>query len=208
MIAMRLRIGLLLVCGLLLAADGLALTKEERQTMRHEMRIGWGDMMYETAMWHETHSTNHYRYTGHIFGEYQYHFFHWLSLGMQVDYEQVWWDVLRDGTRPLPEPSRDHCFYNISVLPTLRFTYFHRPHVNLYTALYGGMTINGGTETDMYGRKTAVAPAMGLTLLGLRAGKDHWFVSLELGGLNALTDKNFIYMVGSRLLTISVGGAW
>lgn len=196
---------LFVVVGLLSSADLFALTREERMSARNELRIGWGDMLYERAMYHNSNGTNRYRYTGHIFAEYQYYLRPWFSLGVQADYEQVWWDVTREGIQPLPVPSKDHSFYNASILPTMRFTYCHKPHVNLYSALSFGLTINGGTETDMLGRKTAFAPGWGFTLLGLKVGGEHCFASVEIGGLNAIAGRNFIYMLGSRMFSASVG---
>ena len=111
-----------IVLGLLSVLNGHALTREQQLATRNELRIGWGDMLYETAMYHNSNSTNHYRYTGHVFAEYQYYLRAWLSVGVQADYEQVWWDVPHSGIQPLPTPSQDHCFYNASLLPTLRFT--------------------------------------------------------------------------------------
>ncbi|MGM9837507.1 MAG: hypothetical protein ACI30A_03335 [Paludibacteraceae bacterium] len=182
-----------------------ALTKSQRDSIPHEVRIGWGDMLFETAVWHKNAATDRYRYTGHLFAEYQYHFFPWLSLGAQMDYEQVWWDVLKRGSQLLDTPERNRCFYNVSLIPTVRFTYYHHHYVNLYSALGIGLTINGGTETDMLGRHTACAPVLSLTVLGLRVGEEHWFGAVEIGGLNALTGKDAIYMLGSRLFTASVG---
>lgn len=172
---------------------------------RNELRIGWGDMLYERAMYHNSNSTNHYRYTGHVFAEYQYYLRPWFSLGVQADYEQVWWDVTKVGNQPLDTPSKDHSFYNASLLPTMRFTYCHREHVNLYSSLSFGLTVNGGTETDMLGHKTAFAPGWGFTLLGLKVGGEHCFAAVEIGGLNAIAGRNFIYMLGSRMFMASVG---
>ena len=39
-------------------------------------------------------------------------------------------------------------------------------------------------------------------------GKDHWGGSLELGALNALMGKDRIYMLGSRLISVSVNYRW
>ena len=182
-----------------------AIDKAEQTAWRNEFRAGWGDMLYETAMYHTTNRTNHYRYTGHIFAEYQRSLLTWLSVGIQTDYEQVWWDT-RQAWIPDSQPTeKNRCFYNISLLPSVRFTDFFHPYINLYSSIYIGMTINGGTEQDMQKRHTAVAPAWGFTLIGLKAGCHHFFGTVEIGGLNAMTDRNYIYMLGSRIFTISAG---
>lgn len=174
-----------------------AFTKAEADSIPHEVRIGWGDMLFETAVWHNNRQATDYRYTGHIFAEYQYRLRHWLSVGMQTDYEQVLWTAPSDNTA--------HTFYNVGLLPTVRFTYFFSEYVNLYSALLFGLNINGGSETDMYGRKVDCSPAFGFTALGVSVGNNHWFGAAEIGGLNALMSKDEIYMIGSRLFTVSVG---
>lgn len=172
---------------------------------RHEFRIGWGDMRFEKAVFRAGTSKQHYRYFGHVFANYQYSILNWLSAGMQVDYENVTWNVLAERGVVLPKPDINHCFYNLCFMPTARFTYYRKGMVTMYSALYGGLLVNGGTETDNKGRKTACAPVFGLTAYAVSVGDDHWFGTFELGGLNSIVSKGEIYMVGSRLVTLSVG---
>lgn len=195
----------LILCSMLCSGSMYALDREKQISLRNEVRVGWGDMLYETAMYHTTWTTNNYRYTGHLFAEYQHWFKRWLSVGVQADYEQVWWDIAPDKATGASGEKKEGHFYNVSLLPTVRFTYFFHPYLNLYSSVYLGMTVNGGTEQDMYLRHTAVTPAWGFTLLGIKAGGEHVFGTLEIGGLNALTNKNLIYMLGSRVFTLSVG---
>ncbi len=204
---MKYRTIVILLCIVCLssAMSTSAVTRVERQLAPNEFRIGWGDMLYEKKMYHNSNSTNNYHYTGHVFAEYHHYFLPWFSLGIAADYEHVWWDVIRDGMTPLPTPDKNHFFYNASLLPSMRFTYCHKPHVNLYSALLFGLTVNGGTEIDMYGRKTAFSPAWGITLMGITVGGQHCFASVEIGGLHALSGRNFIYMIGSRKIALSLG---
>lgn len=71
------------VCLLLLLCSMMPLvskaeTKETRSTLKHEVRIGYGDPMYETMRWKDEPNKlgvpmnvrQNYRYTGHIYGEY------------------------------------------------------------------------------------------------------------------------------------------
>lgn len=200
---MKQRLILLTILLTTLTPLAWSLTREEQMQQPNEIRLGWGDMLYETAVYHSTPTIGNYRYTGHLFAEYQRSLKAWLSVGMQLDYEQVWWnqrpDIYSDYT------ADKHSFYNIALLPTLRFTYFFRPYVNLYSAVNIGLTINGGTETDMKGRYTACAPALGVTLLGVQVGRKHVFGAVEIGGLSALMGKNYIYMFDSRIFTASIG---
>ena len=68
---------LLLVCCMLPLASK-AETKETRSVQKHEVRIGYGDPMFETMRWKDEpnklgvpmNARQNYRYTGHIYGEY------------------------------------------------------------------------------------------------------------------------------------------
>lgn len=175
----------------------------------HEVRVGWGDPMFETMVWHNSptyftlENTYNYRYTGHIFAEYHYRQNSWFSYGGQVDYQQVFWtrEMLKDGEFVyLP------ChFYDISLMPTIRFTYFSSEWVNLFSGLGAGLLINGGTEKDFMGRKVALAPVVDLSILGMSIGRDMFFGTVEIGGMISLMNTNTIYMVGSRIVSASFG---
>lgn len=187
-------------------------------SLPHEIRIGWGDMMFENLIWHtEPHPTilspdytdqynEHYRYTQHLFAEYMYNFGYWYSVGILVDYSGVLWDdVTRNGTGKELARLTDRQYHNIVLMPTVRFAYYHSEYVSLYSALGIGLNINTSTELDYKGRTTAVAPAVNISLLGVRIGKGRWFGSVEVGGMIALASSNEVYMLGSRLFTASIG---
>ena len=97
----------------------------------NEMRIGWGDMMFETLVWHEKKLLpgmngdiylKNYRYTQHWFAEYLYRVNFWFGVGGMLDYGGVYWDkVERDAAgKELGKPNTAW-FANISVMPVLRF---------------------------------------------------------------------------------------
>lgn len=208
-------------------------TKDARADMHHELRIGWGDQMFETLMWHkpaaytiipdyigmigmgglikpgeyrQTYSEN-FRYHQHMFVEYQYRVNHWFGVGALVDASGVSWDrITRDGFGN--EVSRDekrHNFMNFVVMPTMRFTYFHHEYVNIFSGLGVGIDINTGTEDDIFGHKTAVGAALQASWLGMSANYGRWFLMAEYGGTIALRDINTIFMVKSRMFTLSLG---
>lgn len=181
----------------ILALPLTAIDKETGNSVHHEFRIGWGDMMYETAVYHNTNHRFDYKYTGHIFAEYMYRPSYWFAVGMGADFEEVLWTDASLG--------RGRNYWNLSLLPTLRFSWVHKPYVNLYSSLSPGLCINSGTETDIKGRKTALSPALGLTLMGIQIGNAHWFGTIEVGGLNALMSAQEIYMAGSRIFSVSLG---
>ena len=53
--------------------------------------------------------------------------------------------------------------------------------------------------------QTAFAPAVNISLLGMRVGKGRFFGSVEVGGMLSLMSSNEVYMLGSRIFTASVG---
>lgn len=196
----------LVICALLLP---LMLQAQKEQMawdgLRHEIRVGWGDPIFESGMKYElTHigkpNAQITYLTGHFFAEYQYYWLHWLSTGMIVDYSGMGWLDKRE------DPQVKHSYYNLSLLPTVRFTYYHHPWVNLYSALMIGLTVNGGTEANhVTHEKTVCYPGIGLTALGVQVGHNGFFGTAEIGGLTALKSTNDIAMLSSRIFTISFG---
>lgn len=184
----------------------------------HELRIGWGDQLFETLMWYNKpyytlypeafigEYEENYRYTQHWFLEYQYRIKYWFNFGALVDYSGVIWDkVMRNGKGEELNREENRHFHNIAVLLTLRFTYLHSKYVSMYSGLGAGLNINTGSETDFWGRQTVMAPALNFTVLGLSVGNEQWFGALEFGGLYSLMSSNEIYLAGSRMFTASVG---
>lgn len=179
-------------------------------SLRHEVRVGWGDPIFESAMKYEFphigKPNTHVTYlTGHFFAEYQYYWLPWLSTGMIVDYSGMGWKDKRDY-------AANHCYYNLSLLPTVRFTYYRSSWVKLYSALMVGMTINGGTESDpvrsyQKGKdvKAVCYPGIGITALGVQVGQKGFYGAVELGGLSALLSMKDIALLSSRMFTVSFG---
>ena len=185
----------------------------------HMLRIAGGDQHFEHLGWHASDQpktplptaynavyAEHFRYTQHWSLEYQYRHNSWFSYGGMIDGSAVLWDnVTRNGAGS--ELSRDpnRMFYNIVVMPTIYFTYFHHQYVSMYSGFGVGFDINGGTETDYKGRTTVCAPALNLTAFGVSAWYRSWFASVELGALTSLTDGQHIYLFGSRLFSVAIG---
>jgi hypothetical protein len=90
-------------------------------------------------------------------------------------------------------------------MATTRFTYLHSKYVSLYSGLGVGLNINTGSELDYRGRKTVLAPALNLTVLGMSVGDEKWFGAVEFGGLYSLMNMHEVYLTGSRMFTLSVG---
>ena len=220
--AAEMRINRVILCVLLAflgaAVQVSAETKEQREKWRHEVRVGWGDQLFETLMWRPATVTTtmfgtwqkvyheDYHYDQHLWAEYQYRFNHWLSLGGLLDLSEVHWDdVTRDGTGAEISRLPGQYFYNAVLMPTVRFTYFHHPYVNLYSGLGVGLDINGGTEVDANGKHDVVGAAINVTFIGVSANYDRWFWTFDLGGMYALKNANVIFMAGSRIMSVSFG---
>ena len=184
----------------------------------HDLRIGWGDQLFETMLWnskgyytdmpsdYQAWYEENYRYTQHCFVDYMYSVNYWYSFGLLVDYSGVIWDqVLRDGRGKVKDRLENRAFHNIAIIPTVCFSYFHHEYVSLYSSFGVGVNVNMGTELDYKDRKTAVAPVVNISLIGLRVGKGRWYGALEVGGMISLNSTDEIYMLGSRLLTASIG---
>jgi hypothetical protein len=204
---------LLLLCAPAALPDTAGVPEQVQQPVRqfvrsHEVRIGWGDPIFESAMQYEfTHigkpDTRIDYITGHFFAEYQYHWLSWLASGLQVDFCQTGWHDRRE--LKLDPQAGGHSYYNLSLLPAVRFTWYHSAWVELYSAAFVGLCINGGTERDvMTGSTIVLYPAFGLTMLGCSIGRNGWYGTVEWGGLSAMRDVNAIAMVSSRILAVSI----
>ena len=186
--------------------------------MPHHLRVGWGDQLFETLMWrdlghysylpedYEAKYNENFRYTQHWFVEYLYRLNYRYSFGLLMDYSGVVWDnVLRNGKGEEVGRETNKAFHNIAFVPMVRFSYCRYEYVSLYSAIGAGLNLNTGTEVDYKGRKTAVAPAINITLLGVCAGKGRWYGALEVGGMLSFNSAEEVYMLGSRIMTASVG---
>jgi len=186
---------------------------------RNELRIGWGDQLFESLMWHNPTFTattmpvsatftyhENYRYCQHVWAEYQWRFKNWVSFGGMIDFSEVLWDdVTRNGAGVEMARSTNRHFYNIVIMPTVRFTYYHHPNVNLYSGLGFGMGINGGTETNAAGHHTDIGAAVNITLFGVSANYNRWFWTVDFGGLYSLRDMNTIFLASSRIINVGCG---
>lgn len=186
-------------------------SKETMADLRHELRIGYGDPMYETMRWKDEttkmgiamNARQNYRYTGHIYGEYMYHATHWFGIGLQADFGATLFDYntyqLKDGQQYLAS-SDPRYFYDVYLMPSFRFTYFHREWVNLYSGVQAGL----GIHAD-YLNRYELGAAVGVTALGVSIGKKHWFGAAEFGGISNIQSLTAIYTFWTRWFNVSVG---
>lgn len=201
-----------------------AATRMDFVDMKHELRVGWGDQLFETAVWHNPtsiivmpdnsyidysnqmyHYKENYTYYQHLWMEYQYNVSYWFALGLMADGSGFSWNnVVRNGYGIEQQSDPQHA-YNIVAMPTMRFTYFFHPNLNIYSSLGVGVDVNGGTETNAQGHRIEVGGAFNITLLGVSASYKHFFMALEYGGMYGLHSTNEVYMLKSRMFTASLG---
>jgi hypothetical protein len=113
---------------------------------------------------------------------YHYRLTKWLWGGAMVNY--AYYKDHTDYGYNLYESRNQHC---ITLMPELRFSYFNRPHVTLYSAVAAGATVFVGHENSSWDEydgqwwKESVYPTFQLTAFGVRAGGEHLFGTFELG---------------------------
>jgi hypothetical protein len=191
------------------------------QNRRHSVRIGWGDMLFETMAFGpsltgtwvtpESLPENYMHdeiydmgYTGHIFAEYQYQLTKVVSLGAQADIEGIFWkEGIFDRYHHLIGPATNVRNWDLDLLLTARFTYFHRDWVRLYS----GLGVGALFAFDNLGNFD-VAPAFNINWIGVEVGKGPWGGTFELGGLNAIANTRTIYQVFSRIFSVSFYYKW
>lgn len=194
-------------------------TLDEYSYYRNEMRLMIGDPSFETLIWHndtrgdytgllgpdgvayEKHNT---LYSPHMAFEYGFRVRPWITLGLQVDFQTTTWHTIGYNTLNTSVSDQRNYFYNLSFLPTMRFTYVHTRHFNMYSSVGVGVDVNGGSEVDLQGRNTVVAPVFDMAVFGFRFGKERWHGMLELGGTTSLLDANRIFMLCSRFVRAGV----
>ncbi|MCQ2334967.1 MAG: porin family protein [Paludibacteraceae bacterium] len=212
---------LLVVLTCLLPLVGLMAESVEKRSERpHECRFMVGDCLSESLFWYDDTPADYRNvgtassrfterqktfWTPHLAVEYLYRLNSWCSLGGQVDFQYTGWqNVVYNNQNAILDRSPQG-FYNLSLMPTARFTYYHSPSVDIYSSISLGMDINGGSEVDMKGHHTAVGVALEMAVLGFTFGKERWYGCVEGGGLSAMKNKGTLFMAMSRILTIGVG---
>lgn len=205
---------------LVLAFDASAESRSHRDSTRHEVRIGWGDQMFEKFVWQKPQYiisnmdesfrktyNEHWRYSQHWFAEYSWRVNRWFGLGAMIDASGCVWDeVTRNGLGNEVARSKGHNFWNLTMMPTFRFTWFNSQYVSLYTSLGAGLGINGGSEVDGKGRHTLCGLALDLALIGVTVDWSDWCAFAEVGGLSSVRNiKSSIFMLNSRMVSVGVG---
>ena len=126
---------------------------------------------------------------------YHYRLTKWLWTGAMVNY--AYYRDHTDYTYRIYNTRWMHC---ITLMPELRFSYFNRPHVTLYSAVATGVTLFVGHENpsweiyDGQWWKLSTFPTFQLTAFGIRAGGEHLFGTFELGvGIKGIASAGIGY---------------
>lgn len=185
-------ITLTLACLLLSATAARAQAPEGMQT-RNLLRVGWGDSMFEQLVFYPAAGAYGHTYTGHIFADYRRSLGKVVSIGAEVDFQNINWT--QEGRR-----SRN---YELCVLPTIRFTWLDREWVRLYSGLGAGMLAAWNNSDN-----GETLPVFDVNTIGIQIGKGHWCGSVDLGLMVALKNVHHIYMAGSRLVSVGLNYRW
>jgi hypothetical protein len=83
---------------------------------------------------------------------------------------------------------------HISILPTIRFTYFHDKYVNIYSSIGLGAHLSYNNYDNIKTNFTNnLGAALDICALGLSVGNNHWFGTFELGNMNTFTFPTLKY---------------
>lgn len=190
-----------------------------RDAYKNDFRLSWGDQMFENLVWQNPQYTvntmpsdyrqtykEHYRYTQHWRADYLWRPVQWFGLGASADISGCLWDsVVRDGSGAEVSRLKNQSFWNLALMPKMEFTWFNSEWVSLHTGIGVGLGINGGTETDAYGRHTLCGLAVDLAVIGATVHwGDHWGAFVDLGGLYSIKSRSTIFLVSSRIVSVGV----
>ena len=200
----------IILCSLALHAE----TNENRKENPHEIRIGIADDLLLRGF--ENITTNdltlptppkgyrqtgekahNYRSTGHLYIEYHYRINHWLSVGANFDTRTSLWKRTDYSICALESitSTRDQHTLGLTLMPTVRFSYYNTPYASLYAS------VGVGAYMQMYENYIeTILPVLDVCYFGVSLGKNHWFCDLELGGapIPFLLDRLFRFNIGYR----------
>ena len=200
----------IILCSLALHAE----TNENRKENPHEIRIGIADDLFLRGFenittndftphivqpgYRQTGSQDHnYRSTGHLYIEYHYRINHWLSVGANFDTRTSLWKRTDYSICALESitSTRDQYTLGLTLMPTVRFSYYNTPYASLYAS------VGVGAYMLMYENYIeTILPVLDVCYFGVSLGKNHWFCDLELGGapIPFLLDRLFRFNIGYR----------
>jgi hypothetical protein len=136
---------------------------------------------------------------------YHYRVLPWFWIGASINYGYTKDDI--SIRQMLGDPlafnlEGTQSYHLLGILPDIRFSYFNRPHVTLYSALSLGIVMHirgkydGNEVYEDYFSHSNIYSAFHATLFGVKAGGSHWFGSFELGaGYKGFVSLGFGYEI-------------
>lgn len=139
---------------------------------------------------------------GHVFLGYRYDVNSWLSAGAEADWLYIWGSNSYRNGYGVFLGDYPYSLHQFTIMPTVRFTYYRRPMIDLYSGLGLGYTFYDRGLCDVHG--FTFSP----TLFGVNVGNEHWFAELELGSM-ATVATSWVGRTGllfsSRIVSAAVG---
>lgn len=150
------------------------------------------------------------RTTGTLHLGYTYRVAKWCSVGTIASYTGFFSNVRDRVTNDICIQKKEHW---ITVMPTVRFSWFNRPCVTMYSGLGMGVSIDVSKRTTNglngwydfnYSSTTSAALALQATFFGVQAGRK-WYGFAEIGlGMRGIVTAGFGYHFVSGKVKISV----
>lgn len=160
--------------------------------------------------------------TGHFFVGYRYQLTSLIGVGMEADLLTAT-DCFHmvDGYRTTIDKQARNQLFCLTLMPTVRFTYYCQRIIELYSALGVGYNCIAYTSNVSNVVPTSVlfecpfynSPVHGMslnaTLFGVNVGNEHWYAEAELGGMCSWLflwpQSTWGPLYGSRLFSLAVG---
>ncbi len=143
---------------------------------------------------------------GHFFLGYRYQFTPVVSFGADIDFLSMHREnKVYNGYKTYLVVGQGPCRYeelkHLTLMPTIRFTYFRQRVLELYSALGVGYSLY------LFEKSPAHGMSLNATLLGVNVGNEHWYAEAELGSMQswAFSFPGTHGLYGSRLLSVAVG---
>lgn len=155
--------------------------------------------------------------TGHFFAGYRYQLTSLIGVGMEADLLTAT-DCFHmvDGYRTTIDKQARNQLFCLTLMPTVRFTYYCQRIIELYSALgvgYNCITYNVAHTALFAESLSDNSPIHGMslnaTLFGVNVGNEHWYAEAELGGMCSWSflwpQSTWGPLYGSRLFSLAVG---
>ena len=182
------------------------------QRPRHELHFGIGDAMYRYIN-HYDEYTSYFRvqymdrnwfeedvftkreiYTPVISVAYHYRLLRWLHLGGYVSYA----GIFSERMEVITEKSTSFQNHFFTIAPSIRFSYFDRKYISLYSGLAVCVTNQFSKSKEYNSLLTDTFVEAQFTAFGISAG-NKWFGFAELGfGNKGIISAGFGYRFNSK----------